>query len=138
MLDIKIKPVNTVILEWTREDAVELRVMRAEGVPQEIRKPYGNRIIQDGQIGRVTADGEHDRFSHLLAERDVFPDLMASHEKFRARVESAVTLITKVGARPSSDDVGEGIDEADVNDVQRGLLAEMAQARLVGTLTLDR
>lgn len=137
MLDIKVETINTVVLEWTRENAIEVRVIRSEGVPQEVRKPDGNCIVQDGYVRRVTADGEHDGLSHLLADWDILPDLMAAHEKLRARVEGTITLVAKVGTRPSSDDIWEDIDETDVDDVQRGLLAEVAQTRLVGTLTLQ-
>lgn len=137
MFDIKVKAINTIILEWTREGAVELGVMRAKRIPQEIRKPEGDRIVHNGQIGRVTADGEHDRLSHLLADRDIFPDLVTALEKFRAFVDSAITLVAEVGARPCANGIWEDIDETDIDDVHRGLLTEVAQTRLVGSLALD-
>lgn len=63
---------------------------------------------------------------------------MTAAEKLRSWVDISITLVTKVGARPPSNGLREDVDKANVDDVQRGLLAEMTQARLVGTLALDR
>lgn len=138
MLDVKVKSIDAVVLERAREDTVERWVLRSEGVPQEIRKPDGHVVVDDGKVGRVTADGEHDSLPHRLADRNIFPDLMAALEKFRARVDGAIALVAKVGARPLPHGSREDIDEADVDDVHGSLLAEMPQARLVGALALGR
>lgn len=137
MLDVKIKPINRIVLEWTREDSIKLRIVRPKGIPQEIGKPNGNVLIQDALVCNVTSNGEHDGLSHSFADRDIFPDLVAATEQVRAWVECTITLVAKVGTRPCTDDIREDIDETQIDDIQRALFTEMAQARLVGTLTLN-
>lgn len=137
MLDVKIKSINRVVLEWTRKDSIKLGIMRPKRIPQEIGKPSGKVLIQGALVRSGTSNGEHDGLSHSFTDRDIFPDLMAATEQVCARVECAITLVAKVGTRPCTDDIRKDIDEAQIDDIQRGLFTEMAQARLVSTLTLN-
>lgn len=61
---------------------------------------------------------------------------MASGKKVGARVFGSITLVAKVGTRPFANLAREGVDEAQDDDILGGLLTEVAQAILVGTLSL--
>lgn len=117
MLDIKVKAIHTVILERSREDIIHFRVMRTEGVPQEVRKPNRNVFIGDGLVNSSSANGKKDSLSSCLTDGNILPDLVTALEKLGVWVDGTIALVAKVGARPSSDSIGEDIDEAEVDDV---------------------
>lgn len=136
MLDIKVKTIHRVSLEWTRINIGVVLVLRTKRVPQEVGKPDGLQITGQLLVGSFTSDGQHDRLAHLLTDRDILPDLVAAAEKLRSRVDIAIALVAKVRARVVTDRVGEDVDETKIDDIQRGLLTEMAQTFLISTLTL--
>jgi hypothetical protein len=87
-------------------------------------------------IGGFTTEGEHHCLSKLFADGNIIPDLVAATQKLSVFVDIAITLVSEVGSRPFSHSLGEDVDESNINNIHRSLLAEMAQTRLVGTLAI--
>jgi hypothetical protein len=136
VLNIKVETIHRVGQEWTRIGVGVGLILRTERVPQEVGKPDCLQFTAQILPGSLTTNGQHDSLAHLLTDRDILPDLVAASEKFRIRVDIAITLVAKVRAWPVTDGVGEDVDEAKVDDIQRCFLTEVAQTLLIRTLTL--
>jgi hypothetical protein len=136
VLNIKVETIHRVGLEWTRIGVGVGLILRTERVPQEVGEPDGLQFTAQILPGSLTTNGQHDRVALLLTDRDILPDLVAATEKLRPRVDIAIALVAKVRAWPFTDSLGEDVDEAKVDDIQRSLFTEVAQTLLIRTLAL--
>lgn len=92
VLDIEVKSIDSNVLERTRENLADIVIVETnvvdrvtivgtKGIPQEVGKPFSNRIRQGNGTGSVTTDREQDLLSHSLADRNILPDLVTSREQ---------------------------------------------------------
>jgi hypothetical protein len=135
MFNIEIKSVNLVVKEWTRESIILAR--GTEGIPQKIGKPCGNLIIGNIFIGSLTTKRQHHRFPKLLADGNIIYYLVAATEKLSVLINVSITLVAKIRAWPITHSFGKDVDEPNIDDIQRSLLAEVTQPGLISTLALE-
>ena len=90
-----------------------------------------------------TSNGNEDFLARSLADWDIFRQLMTAREKLRGDTSNAqghpIALVAKIGPRNSQDAlVRKHIDEAEIDNIQRDLVTEMAQSGLVLPLALGQ
>lgn len=136
MLNIKVETIHGVGLEGTRIDIGVVLVLGTERVPQEIGKPDGLNVTGQLLVGSFTSNRQQNGLAHLLADRDILPNLVATAEKLRSRVDGAITLVAKVGAGIGTDRVRIHVNKRQVNDIERRLFTEVTQALLIRALAL--
>lgn len=144
VLNIEVESINGNIPEGTRAtNSRPLLGGRAKGKPQEVCKGFGRVFVLDLLVIRYgSSKGQEDLLPKSLADGDILPQLMAVGQQIGVIAVDgkglAAALIAKVAFRPSVQAlVREHIDEAKVDDIQRGLLTEMSQPVLVGSLALS-
>jgi hypothetical protein len=116
-------------------------IHRTKRAPEEISKFQSRLLTKDFLVRWIcAAEGEQDLLASVLANRDIIDDLLAAREQLCLRpvdgVCQAITLVPEVGPRVAIPLVRKDIDEPNIDDIQRCLLAEVAQALLIGALAL--
>lgn len=142
VLNVKVKTINDDIPKGTR--TLPALSDWAKSSPQESGERDSTVLGEDTLVrGIGTTDGEQDLLTSRLADGNILHDLMAAGQQLGynaiiSNVDRTVALVAKIGARPvSRAHIGEIVDETNINDVQGGLLTEVAQTELVRTLTLQ-
>jgi hypothetical protein len=132
VLDVKVKAINDDITKRTR--TVPTLNDRAKGSPQESGEGDSRLIGEDHLVcGIGTTNGQQDLLTSRLTDGNIFDDLMTAGQQVgfdatSSNVGGTVALVAKVGARPSSRGrIGEIVDKSKIDDVQGGLLTEVAQ-----------
>lgn len=140
VLNVKVKTINDDIPKGTR--TLPALSDWAKSSPQESGERDSTVLGEDTLVrGIGTTDGEQDLLTSRLADGNILHDLMAAGQQLGynaiiSNVDRTVALVAKIGARPvSRAHIGEIVDETNINDVQGGLLTEVAQTELVRTLT---
>jgi hypothetical protein len=141
VLDVKVETINNDIPKGTR--TLPTLSDWAKSSPQESGERLGSVLGEDALVcGIGTTNGQQDLLTSRLADGNILHDLMTAGQQLGynaifSNVGGTVALVAKVGARPSSRAIGEIVDKSNIDDVQGGLLTEVAQTELVRTLTLQ-
>jgi hypothetical protein len=140
VLDVKVETINNDIPKGTR--TLPTLSDWAKSSPQESGERLGSVLGEDALVcGIGTTNGQQDLLTSRLADGNILHDLMTAGQQLGynaifSNVGGTVALVAKVGARPSSRAIGEIVDKSNIDDVQGGLLTEVAQTELVRTLTI--
>jgi hypothetical protein len=142
--DIQVETVKDDIAKGTWETiSCPFRCDWTKGTPDPVGKIIGRVLACNVLAGRRSASSQRqeDLLSSILAEGDVFHDLMAIGKEATGLIsiheKGSITLVAKVGLGPSGQtDVWKDVDKANVDNIQRGFSTERAQTLLVCTLTL--